>query len=112
MKILYVENHKAFANAVCLEFLNEHDVKVVPTIAEAKYLLGSHSFDLLLVDYDLDDGKGDELVRELRKNGYQGKIVAASSHEKGNGILLQAGADVICGKMEFHKITEILSEFK
>jgi hypothetical protein len=32
------------------------------------------------------------------------KIIAASSHDTGNGALVKAGASTVCGKMEFNKI--------
>ena len=66
MKILYVENHAVFAANVISQFLSEHSVTVAPSLAEARKALATGSFGLLLIDYDLDDGKGDKLLRELR----------------------------------------------
>ena len=71
-------------------------------------MLSAEQFELLLVDYDLDDGKGEELVRELREAGSQTRIIGISAREEGNAALLQAGADVICGKMEFDRIQELI----
>jgi DNA-binding response OmpR family regulator len=65
MKILFVENHAVFAANVVREFLSRHAVTVVPSIAAARQARVAASFDVVLVDYDLDDGKGDEFVREL-----------------------------------------------
>ncbi len=59
MRVLFVENHAELAEAVVSQFLGGHDVVVVPTIAEAKRRLVDARFDVALVDYDLDDGKGD-----------------------------------------------------
>jgi DNA-binding response OmpR family regulator len=69
MKILYVENHAVFAANVTSQFLSQHSVTVAPSLADAHRALGSGSFDLLLVDYDLDDGKVDALVRQLHVSG-------------------------------------------
>ena len=74
----------------------------------ARSSLAANQFDLLLVDYDLDDGKGEELVRELRDAGNKIHIVGVSAREEGNVALLQAGADVICSKMEFNRIQELI----
>lgn len=108
MKILYVENHAIFAAQVCREFLSAYDVKVVPSIAAAHQALAAESYELLIVDYDLDDGKGDELVRACRVTRPALKIIAASSHEAGNSALLKAGASAICGKMEFDRIAAVI----
>lgn len=66
MRILYVENHLVFADNVNRQFLSQHTVTVAPSLSAARQLLNSSEFDLVLVDYDLDDGKGDTLVREIR----------------------------------------------
>lgn len=109
MKILYVENHAIFAAQVCREFLSAFDVTVVPSIAAAHQALAAESYELLIVDYDLDDGKGDELVRACRVTRPALKIIAASSHEAGNSALLKAGASAICGKMEFDRIQSVIA---
>jgi hypothetical protein len=41
----------------------------------------SHTFDAVLVDYDLPDGKGTDVVRALCAMGFRGNIVAVSSKE-------------------------------
>jgi len=110
MKILYVENHAIFAEQVCRQFLSAHEVKVVASLSAARQTLAAETYDLLIVDYDLDDGKGDELVRAFRVLRPELKIIAASSHEAGNSALLKAGASAVCGKMEFDKIAQVIKE--
>lgn len=109
MKILYVENHAIFATQVCQQFLSAHAVRVVPTLAAARDALGAGDYDLLIVDYDLDDGKGDELVRACRILHPRLRIIAGSAHDAGNTALVKAGASAVCGKMEFHTITEVIA---
>ena len=109
MRLLFVENHAIFAATVIEQFLDGHDVLVCPSLASARRAVMEHvKFDAVLVDYDLDDGKGDELVRELRREGYSGRIIAASSHEDGNKALELAGADAICAKSDMSRIASIL----
>ena len=108
MRILYIENHAIFAEQVCRQFLSAHAVKVVSSLAAARPLLAACNYDLLIVDYDLDDGKGDEIVRTCRALHPQLKIVASSSHEMGNTALLNAGASAVCGKMNFDKIQSVI----
>jgi DNA-binding response OmpR family regulator len=109
MKILYVENHAVFAAQVCQQFLSAHTVRVVPTLAAARDALGGDNYDLLIVDYDLDDGKGDELVRACRVLHPKLKIIAGSAQEAGNAALVKAGASAVCGKMEFDKIGKAIA---
>jgi atypical dual specificity phosphatase len=109
MKILYVENHAVFAANVIRQFLSQHTVTVVPSLSAARQALEIGSFDLLLVDYDLDDGKGDELVRELTTIGKAVTVIGVSSHEEGNMALLRAGAVAVCSKMQFDGIQSVIN---
>ena len=106
--ILYVENHAVFASNVIHQFLSSHTVTVVPSLCAARQALKTGNLDLLLVDYDLDDGKGDELVKELKATGAAVPIIGVSSHKDGNNALLRAGAAAICGKMQFDRIQAII----
>jgi DNA-binding response OmpR family regulator len=108
MKILYVEDHAVFAKTVIRQFLSAHAVIVMPGLAAARQALLADTFDLLLVDYDLCDGKGDVLVHEVRTANSRIPIVGVSSHEDGNTALRQAGASAICSKMEFDRIQSVI----
>jgi len=108
MRILFVENHDKFASVVTKRFLGGHSVTTVPNLANAWTELGSSKFEVVLIDYDLDDGTGDQLVRQIRAASLPVKIVAVSSHDRGNNALIAAGADAICSKMEFSGIGAVL----
>lgn len=108
MNILWVENHRSFVNAA-KQFLAAHAVTVAPSLVDARVALAAHQFDAVLIDYDLDDGKGDELVRELLQFPNRPRIVATSSHDDGNRKLPDAGADAVCSKMTFTRIVEVLT---
>lgn len=109
MKLLYAENHERFAETVVAQFLPEHSVTVCPTVSEAVARLSTDSWDAVLIDYDLDDGKGDVIAWFASGLRPRPRLIACSSHERGNQAILTAGADAICGKMEFHRINEVLS---
>lgn len=109
-KILFVENHKIFARAVVEIFLTDYIVTIVPSVAIALEELESNDFDIMLIDYDLDDGKGDIVVRSARQKGKKIKIVAVSAHIDGNLKLTEAGADLVCQKSLFHTIGTLLKE--
>jgi DNA-binding response OmpR family regulator len=110
MRILFVDNHPEFTATVIASFLREHEVVVVPTIAGAKERLAASAFDVLLVDYDLDDGKGDELVRWLRGTDSGARIIAVSARDRGNEALVAAGANRVCPKIGFARIQAVLQE--
>ena len=109
MKILYVENYAIYAATVVRTFLRDHRVTVVPSLAAARSALAGGDFDVVIVDYDLDDGKGDVLVAELvKRQQSRPRIVASSSNADGNAALSRAGADAVCSKLRFAQINEIL----
>ena len=69
---------------------------VVPTIAAAKRALATAAYDVALVDYDLDDGKGDELVRWLHAEGLRVPAIGVSARAERNDALLAAGVRAVC----------------
>jgi DNA-binding response OmpR family regulator len=107
MKILLVENHREFTSVVIPAFLSEHDVTVVTSCAAAREVLSGGSFDAVLVDYDLDDAKGDTLVRWIASQAAP-PVVAISAHDPGNEALTRAGAAVACSKAHFDQIGGVL----
>ncbi|ABC28020.1 probable two-component response regulator [Hahella chejuensis KCTC 2396] len=109
-RILYIENHPVFAASAQDVFLSDCEITVAPDMASVLAALESQRFDLALVDFDLDDCKGDEVTRVIRERFPQLKIIAASSHAQGNAKIQKAGADAVCGKMEFSKIREIIEQ--
>lgn len=112
MNILYLENHTVFAEQAVRQFLSSHRVMVVPSLAAARTSLASCGFDLVLCDYDLDDGKGEEFVRECCATHPLLPIIAASSHDAGNAALVAAGASAVCSKMEFGRIQQVIARFR
>jgi DNA-binding NarL/FixJ family response regulator len=108
MNILYVENHSIFATNAVRQFLSPHKVTIVPSLAAAREALAGKSFEVVLIEYDLDDGKGDELVREIRSRPGRVAVIAVSSHDDGNASLLRAGASAVCAKTEFDRIQDTI----
>lgn len=107
---MFVENHATFARQVCTTFLGEHDVTVVPTLAKARDLLAGTPWDAVLIDFDLDDGKGVDLVLELASRNPRPKLVAVSAFDEKNQAMLKAGADAACSKLQFSRIGQMLAE--
>jgi DNA-binding response OmpR family regulator len=110
VKILFVENHAVFAKTVISEFLAAHEVTVVPSLSQGRRSISTNKYDLILLDYDLDDGKGSELAVEIRISNPKLPVIGVSSHQQGNEALLKAGANAICSKMDFDRIEGIIDE--
>jgi DNA-binding NtrC family response regulator len=110
VNILYLENHAVFAEQVIRQFLAVHRVTVVPSISAARNALTSGNYDLVLSDYDLDDGKGEVFVRECRLSHPELPVIGVSSHDAGNEALLKAGASAICSKMQFDQIEQVIAK--
>ena len=104
MKVLFVENHRVFANLTTKRLLSSHIVTIVPSLVLAREALETENFDIVLVDYDLDDGKGTDLVIKLQDITNRPKVIAVSSHGEGNTALQHAGADAICCKQDIQSI--------
>jgi CheY-like chemotaxis protein len=109
MRLLWVENHALFVRVAGQQFLSAHSVTVVASLAEARRVLAEQCFDAALVDFDLDDGKGDGLIDFIRQLPDRPIVVAVSAHDAGNQALLRAGADAVCGKVRFAEIETVLS---
>ena len=45
-----------------------HDVDVAPAISDARKLLADRNYDMVLLDLNLPDGNGLDLLRDLRKD--------------------------------------------
>src|ERR1043166_9532642 len=110
MRILFVENHSVFADNVMRQFLSQHTVTIVPDLSAARQTLRAGEFDLVLVEYVLDDGKGDALVREIRASSAPIPTIGVSSHDEGNAALRRAGAMAICSKMQFDQIQRVIEK--
>lgn len=109
MRLLWVENYAPFVRAIRVVLLAGHDLTVAPSLAAAREALAGGPFDAVLLDYDLDDGKGTELLPDIRRLAPRVPVIAASSHAAGNAALRAAGADAVCPKAQFARIGETLA---
>jgi len=108
MRLLWVENHAVFARVAGRQFLSDHVVTVVSSLADAREALAAGAFDAVLLDYDLDDGKGASLIEFIRQLPHSPVVIAASAHDAGNEALLAAGADAVCSKIKFAQVESVL----
>lgn len=112
MRILFVENHETFSRLVADKFLASHEVRIVGTLVAARNALEEGPWDVVLLDYDLDDGKGIALAKELEGQSDRPYIVGVSAYDDQNEAMRQAGADAACGKLQFAQIEEVLRSLR
>jgi DNA-binding response OmpR family regulator len=112
MRILFVEKHETFSNLVREKFLAPYEVRIVRTLAAARNALGQAEWDVVLLDYDLEDGKGVGLVKELEGQPARPFIIGVSAYDDRNAALIKAGADAACGKLQFSQIEEVLRSLR
>ena len=111
MKILLVEDLDLFATYVSSVLLRGEEVRHVRSAAEAIAVFDEEeSFDLFLVDYDLDGDKGTDFVEWLRNElGDARPVIAISARAVGNERLKKAGANAHCAKLEITRIRAVIS---
>jgi DNA-binding NarL/FixJ family response regulator len=105
LKVMLVEDHAAFREALALLLSRQPDLEVVAqagSLAEAKEALKDEHIDVAVVDLGLPDGDGRELFAELRESNPGISVVVLSATIEAGHIddVLRAGADVVLDKIE------------
>ena len=94
-RVLLVDDHATFREPLAFMFEREPDFEVVAqggSLAEARRVL--EGVDLAVVDLDLPDGDGTELIGELRAANPRGMVLVltASSERAAHARAVEAGA--------------------
>lgn len=85
-QILHIEDEPVMAKLVGHVLSKYASISHAATIKEAKALIQSQNFDLVLLDLSLPDGSGLDLVAEIKKTKNAPPIVIHSSHEVSDNI--------------------------
>ena len=105
LRVMLVEDHTAFRQALALLLSSEPDLEVVAqagSLAEARQALLEGRLDVAVLDLALPDGDGSDLIGELRRRNPGVSIVVLSA-AMGPGDLdeaVAAGADAVLDKVE------------
>jgi DNA-binding NarL/FixJ family response regulator len=92
-RLLLVDDHVLFREGLSRLLASEPDCEVVATCgssAEALQILKGASVDVVLLDYDLNQGRGAQLIAAARRAGFAGKILmvtAGMSAKESSGVL-------------------------
>ncbi|HEY0602640.1 MAG TPA: response regulator transcription factor [Herpetosiphonaceae bacterium] len=105
IRVLLVDDHTAFRQALGFVIDREQDIRVVKqagSVVEASLLGGQ--VDVAVVDIDLPDGSGIELINELRKAqpGTKILVLTGSASRKDVALAVEAGAAGV-----LHKSVEV-----
>jgi two-component system, NarL family, nitrate/nitrite response regulator NarL len=76
--VLLVDDHALFREGLSRLLASESDIKVAAqcaTVNEALELMSTQQFDLVLLDYELGDRRGNEVVLAARSKGFTGRIL-------------------------------------
>lgn len=107
IRLLIVEDHSSFRSALAFMLDREEDINVVAeagTIDEARTILTSTPVDVALVDMELPDGSGLDLIRDTRSRNPEAEMIllTGSARPQTRALAVAAGA---CGVL--HKSTTI-----
>jgi DNA-binding NarL/FixJ family response regulator len=84
IRVLVVDNHAMFAQAVAAALGEEADIEVVGVAGSATQgiaAVGEHDPDVVLMDYRLPDLFGDEATRVIRRNHPRTAVVVVTAAE-------------------------------
>ncbi|MEJ2050157.1 MAG: response regulator [Calditrichota bacterium] len=109
-RVLLIDDNYQFRRRIRLKYLSLCEVTELPSGAKLAEILQSMHVDCILMDYQLPGASGEELVRLARQMEYHGAIVAISSSEYFNNLLLRAGADTAVIKREAHFLPQMIRQ--
>jgi DNA-binding NarL/FixJ family response regulator len=78
MRVLIVDDHTLFRESLSRLLESETDYKIVGTCAtvnDALQIMRKDKIDLIMLDYDLGEQPGIQLLSEARKNGFDGRVL-------------------------------------
>ncbi|MBU2981450.1 CHASE domain-containing protein [Lentibacter algarum] len=79
--VLHLEDDSDFSEIVRKGLGNLAKMRSVPTLAQARAAIRSEVFDLIVVDWDLPDGNGHELLNDLQEFQKDARVISLSASE-------------------------------
>ena len=97
MRVLLVDDHASFRQPLAFMIDHEPDLEVVAqagTLAEARAAIAGHAIDAALLDLDLPDGSGLDLIGPLRRAHPAAGIIvlSAGANTRHRALAIEAGA--------------------
>lgn len=109
-KILHVEDNEDIKKVTYSILKDNAKVSQVGTLEDAKNILASDNFDLLLLDLELPDGNGSELLPLLKNEGNNNIItVIFSAHDVNDDIAKQVDAVLLKSNTSNEDLLKIIN---
>jgi class 3 adenylate cyclase/ActR/RegA family two-component response regulator/GAF domain-containing protein len=110
-RVLIVDDDPIFRKLLERHFITSHwEPQSVAGIAEGLAAYAKASFDLIVVDYQLDDGNGHDFVQGVRETDLDVPILVVSGAfdmEALTGFVREAIDDVLPKPIDFQKLSEV-----
>ena len=98
-RMMIVEDHSAFAQALQIVLGGGTEVVLARTVEEGRALIGDGGpFDVVVLDLNLPDGEGTDLVPDIRQRRPQTRVVVLSARDDIGEVASKAGADIAIPK--------------
>ena len=97
-RILHVEDDPLIHEMVRVLLRGQVDLVLAPSLYDAHNKLREEVFDLILLDVELTDGSGLDLIRDLDDVEYMPQVVIFSAHEVGNDVAQKVKAALVKSK--------------
>lgn len=97
-RILHVEDDPIIYEMVRVLLRGQVDLVLAPSLGDAHKALREDVYDLILLDVELTDGSGLDLIRDLDEVEYMPQVVIFSSHEVGPNIAQKVKAALVKSK--------------
>jgi signal transduction histidine kinase/NO-binding membrane sensor protein with MHYT domain/DNA-binding response OmpR family regulator len=98
-KILHIEDDKDISNIVSRVLANICETEITDSVATAKKLLKKSKYDLVIIDINLTDGSGYQLISFLEDNNFRIPIVILSVDEANQSISKNIAASLVKSKI-------------
>lgn len=108
--VLFVEDNDRFRDLVVRRYLNDCRVTALSSGKRFREILTKHKYHFILMDYELPDTTGEDLIRLAREAEYSGAIIGVSSSEYLNRQMLKAGADTAVSKREHFHLPQMIRQ--
>ncbi len=98
-KILHIEDDPDVSNVVATVLRNICDTDIADTVEKSKRLLGSMRYDLIILDLNLKNETGYEIISYLEENSFRIPIVILSVDEPKDDISKNIAASLVKSKV-------------
>ena len=98
-RMMIVEDHSAFAQALELVLGPDTRISLARTLEEGRAMLGTgEPFDVVVLDLVLPDGEGTDLIPEIRERHPRTRVAVLSARDDIDEVATRAGADAALPK--------------